>query len=565
VAKPVAGTLTVRKNKHLLLWSSVGTLALLVGVAVEQNYLQDWQLAQAAVAERLAPEPFEVELRQVVVPELGLADRCVSCHVGMAAGVTGIEGDRIYGAHPKVGHDPAKFGCTVCHGGQGRATSQSDAHGNVPHWPAPMIPRRRAQAGCGSCHAQVAVPSQPVLERGRAAFERNDCLSCHRIDGRGGTLRPSGSGGLEGPDLSRVGAAGYRDDWHEQHVEQHEQASSGPWMHAFRPVLAAERTLIEGYLATRSGAPDLVEAKALFHSLGCRGCHRAGGLGGDDGPDLARVGNKDPGQTSFAGVRGPPTLATWFGEHLQDPARVTAGSQMPALHLDAAQIDGLVLYLLSLRRSPVPEAYWPRDRMLAERFGRHEFATDAVTLYGALCGACHGPRGAGLRYPGTEPFPAVANPDFLTVADDRFIAATIREGRPGRRMPAWGSADGGLTDEHIDRLVAHLRELGGGEAYWSDGRARRWIDGDAKAGAELFAEQCASCHGSAGEGDEAPALANPKLLTHGSDTFFVETISRGRRGTTMEGFARGSLARRSLSNDEIEAIVAYIRTWEKQP
>jgi hypothetical protein len=82
-----------------------------------------------------------VQLRQVVNPQLGVADRCVSCHVAMAPGEQGVRGANM-APHPPVVHDPAEFGCTVCHGGQGQATEKADAHGDVHFWPEPMLPTR---------------------------------------------------------------------------------------------------------------------------------------------------------------------------------------------------------------------------------------------------------------------------------------------------------------------------------------------------------------------------------------------------------------------------------------
>jgi len=102
---------------------------------------------------------------------------------------------------------------------------------------------------------------------------------------------------------------------------------------------------------------------------------------------------------------------------------------MPVLSLTDEQIDGLVLYLQSLRRGTYPEAFWPKDRLLAQRFGEREFATDGATLYGTFCAACHGPNGEGMRYPGMAAFPAIGNPDFLAIASDRFIQATVQHGR----------------------------------------------------------------------------------------------------------------------------------------
>ena len=555
-------------SKHLLLWSSLAALALLVFAAVDENLLEDWRRVQRGYLARTpaaAEAGFAVQLRQIVVPGLDATDRCVSCHVGMAPGESALAGDRVTGKHPDVVHDPTEYGCTVCHSGQGRATEMAAAHGDVAHWPEPMIPQRYAYAGCGSCHTHLYVPELAQLKRGRALVERNDCLACHRLDGRGGTLRPGGTGGMEGPDLSRIGPRLAATDWYSGHLEarEAETAPASPWRTSFTEIAKEDRQAIDVLLASSVGAPGLVEAKATFHSLGCRGCHKVGGVGGDDGPDLTHEGALDPGQLDFSHVPGEKTIAGWHEAHFRAPGRVVPGSQMPYLGLTSGQIDRLTFYMMSLRRSDFPGTYWPKDRVRAERFGDREFALDGATLYGTFCAACHGPEGEGMRYPGMTAFPAIANEDFLRVASDAFIEETVSRGRPGRRMPAWGRAEGGLRPEEIDAVVAHVRTLGGGVAAEPDPRPARWAGEGAELGAPLYASSCASCHGAGGKGGEGPALNNQVLLKSATDTYLAETILRGRRGTSMEGFARSSPTRRSLTRDEAAWIVAYIRQWEK--
>ncbi len=90
----------MNKNKHLLLWSSLGVLALLIVAAVQENFLKQWREMQAAA--RTDTGPIDVHLRQVVVPKLRTVDRCVSCHVGMAPGEQGVTGARVVLAHPNV-------------------------------------------------------------------------------------------------------------------------------------------------------------------------------------------------------------------------------------------------------------------------------------------------------------------------------------------------------------------------------------------------------------------------------------------------------------------------------
>jgi len=215
------------------------------------------------------------------------------------------------------------------------------------------------------------------------------------------------------------------------------------------------------YLASRVGAPELVQGKAVFHSLGCRGCHKVAGVGGDDGPDLTSMGDRDPARLDFTRVPGEATVANWLAEHFRAPARVVPGSQMPAMGLTEPQVRGLVFYMLSLRRHDVRESLWPADRLRVERLDEREFAVDGATLFGTFCAACHGQSGEGRTYPGMVPFPAVGNPDFLAAASDEFISNTVTHGRPGRRMPAWGTKDGGLRPREIAVIVAHLRQTSG--------------------------------------------------------------------------------------------------------
>jgi len=601
-----------RRMKWWLLAVSLATLGLLVLAALAENVYPEWRqtrLAYARILEREATDArgqaiaaqFSVEPDQHVLPELRRVDRCVTCHAG-------IEDPRLanekhpFRAHPGnilASHPPKKFGCTICHQGQGQATVLPDAHGHVRFWAEPMIPTRYAYASCGACHTALRVPGLAELQRGQKLIERHDCLACHRIDGRGGTLRPGGAGGMEGPNLSHVGTAGFDAQWYEKHLKQSEQAIDGPWKTAFGPIEPDARKSIETYLASRVGAPRLVEAKALFHTLGCRGCHKIGGVGGDDGLDLTHTGEKDPARLNFTHVSGERTVAQWHAEHLRDPAKIVPGSKMPKLGLSEEQVDLLTLYLLSLRRKDLPESYVPKDRILAERLGEREFATDGATLFGTFCAGCHGPSGEGQWFPGATPFPAVGNADFLAVASNQFLAETIRRGRPGRRMPAWDAKSGGLRAEEIDEIIAHLRRLGGTPRVF-DGREpqtsqatpfakpqgvppsplsakpqgvpgsqehpqRRWVKADAEAGRQLFLRACSFCHGQQGEGVMAPALNNPALQSAATDDYFIETIGRGRRGTMMQGFRNPSPVHPTLSEDEIHAIVAHLRTWETKP
>jgi mono/diheme cytochrome c family protein len=90
------------------------------------------------------------------------------------------------------------------------------------------------------------------------------------------------------------------------------------------------------------------------------------------------------------------------------------------------------------------------------------------------------------------------------------------------------------------------------------------VKADFAVGQKLFAASCSGCHGAKGEGGEGPALNNQALLKAATDTYFVETIANGRQGTAMAGFATPSVARRAYSREDIEAVTAFLRTWEKE-
>jgi cytochrome c oxidase cbb3-type subunit 3 len=234
---------------------------------------------------------------------------------------------------------------------------------------------------------------------------------------------------------------------------------------------------------------------------------------------------------------------------------------MPAQGLSGKQVELLTFYMVSLRRGELPGAYLPKDRVRVSRFSEREFSSDGATVFGAFCSGCHGPEGKGLRAPGMASFPSIANQDVLDLVSDDFLMETVRRGRPGRRMPAWGTSQSGLRPEEIRAAVSHLRQLGGVE-HRPDSKPARWVKGDPRVGERLFAASCGGCHGKRGEGGDGPALNNQVLLETATDTFLAETIRRGRRDTDMKGFGEASPVRPTLNQAEIESVVAFLRTWQ---
>ena len=76
-------------------------------------------------------------------------------------------------------------------------------------------------------------------------------------------------------------------------------------------------------------------------------------------------------------------------------------------------------------------------------------------------------------------------------------------------------------------------------------------------GQEVYAENCASCHGFQGEGHadvvQAPALDESEHAWHHPDGQLQELLTNG--GTLMPAFGD------ELSDEEILAVIRYFQTW----
>ncbi len=85
-------------------------------------------------------------------------------------------------------------------------------------------------------------------------------------------------------------------------------------------------------------------------------------------------------------------------------------------------------------------------------------------------------------------------------------------------------------------------------------------------GAEMYGRMCVVCHGMSGEGykaDQAPAIGHSDYLAAAGDDYLFRTINDGRASTTMSawGFDHGG----PLKRRDVEATIAYMRTWQNEP
>jgi mono/diheme cytochrome c family protein len=447
-----------------------------LAIAPAAAHFSEWRAVQQrynVLARAAKLDPIEVRVRQMS-PSADVVDRCGSCHLG-AAGIAPMDGDPLFAPHPAIPHDPTRFGCTICHGGQGRALTMRAAHGRESNWDEPLLPRQHYEAGCGVCHSGFTVSEREGVASGQAF----------------------------------------------------------------------------------AGAPGLVEGKRLATRLGCRGCHRIGGVGGD-GPDLSDIGSRKVSDLDFSNVRGGRTLVDWLREELSDPLRLDPHSRMPNPGLEASQIDPLITYLLSLRTREIPVAFWPRDRVQGLLLRERDFGVDGRTLFDAFCSACHGSRGEGRVLGGTavEVAPAIGGASFVAIASDAFLRRTLREGRPDHRMPPWGASDSGLRPEEITAIIGYLRGLHPVPTSFDDVSASEI---DLTRGRSVFEGTCTPCHGDRGEGSAiGPPLAAADNPVTPRESAIYGTLMNGVEDTAMGTF-------RTLDAGTLRALIGAVQTLDRVP
>lgn len=192
-------------------------------------------------------------------------------------------------------------------------------------------------------------------------------------------------------------------------------------------------------------------------------------------------------------------------------------------------------------------------------------ASRAVTeqgyaAYGQFCKHCHGPKGRGdgavaAAFPGLA-FPVAGKPSFDLPDGELFHIIT--HGR--NNMPAHGAQ---IPEDERWALVHFLRDLQRTEIarlgplaeFPEDPRRLHLVS--AGYGKELYAENCASCHGPEGRLAKpgVPTLQSPAVLAMVEDDYYFGIIAHGRKGTQMPPWEK------ALTRTQIVSLIRHLRTW----
>ena len=187
---------------------------------------------------------------------------------------------------------------------------------------------------------------------------------------------------------------------------------------------------------------------------------------------------------------------------------------------------------------------------------------DFPVLFSQNCAGCHGIAGKG------SVAIALANPEYLALADDATVQQVVSHGRPGTPMPAFAKTAGGmLTDKQIDAITSGIR------SHWSkpgvfDGTNpppyAAKSTGDGQRGEVAYKTYCASCHGAAGRG-------GPKGSNITNDSFLALVSDQGLRTIVITGRPelgapdwRGNTPGKPMSDQEITDVIAWLAAHRVQ-
>jgi len=560
----------------------------------QQAYLNRALAMAKSDAERASIKAQSPKIEQTIVTAFGetRVDRCESCHAAVDDPRFADEkepltthpystamGDVLRNGRWERRHKFSDFACTTCHDGQGRGLEASDAHGEDPAWPSPMLgytPQadwrkenavhlqgaEYMQVNCAQCHTGKDFAGTALVSKGHELFFKTGCYGCHRIEGL--------SSGTLGPDLTEVGKERKLDYlWgHIVNPRDYTATSIMPQfklsdddrkalviflksrrgtslaespMESFAMKFAVQNPRPEGVTSidTKAVTPA-VRGEQLIQQYACLSCHKLADKDGGISPDLSYEGL----------MRGQP----WLMDHFHSPRSRVPDSNMPALGLPDEDFQAIAAYLLTCTTQPS--------------------ASTPAETYKILCSRCHGENGdgRGVNAIYLDPAPRdLTRAEFMVSKPQARFVQSIHDGVPGTSMPPWGKA---LSDEQINAELDYVFQAFVREKH-RDLKPRKVPEinpvpmsvDSVNRGEAIFQQRCTGCHGKKADGrgpnslDISPRtrnLRNTAFIQRVSDRRLFESIEYGVEGTAMPSWMDYG-----LSQNDVGDIVNDIRSLNK--
>jgi mono/diheme cytochrome c family protein len=390
---------------------SFGALLFFI-LSLWKDYNREWKVYQKGFKEmELAKAKDDAERRKVngqgyqfiqyVVADGERVDRCVMCHRGIED-PRFVDAPQPYTTHPSIPEHPfERFGCTVCHQGQGRATTYIDAHGGIKvregtvlpsgkvayieELKDPLLTGQYVQSSCGSCHIGVDLKEASLLTMGKRLFQEKGCMGCHQVTRVGGKV---------GPELTFIGEKRSEPEWHFKHFQAPNEVSPGTPMPSYKDLSEEELRALTVFMLSLKEIPFSLVAFAPL------------------GP-----------QTVVALVPPPPPPKD---EHWETPLQ------------------------MSRMKNPIPST--------------QESVAIGKRLYDKYCASCHGAtgKGDGEGAPIFKPRPAIfADAEMMEHETDGSLFWKIGNGRG--LMPGWNATMGEEERWHLVNYLRTFSKMGMGE------------------------------------------------------------------------------------------------------
>jgi mono/diheme cytochrome c family protein len=180
---------------------------------------------------------------------------------------------------------------------------------------------------------------------------------------------------------------------------------------------------------------------------------------------------------------------------------------------------------------------------------------EGKSLFDQTCLVCH--QADAIGKPGFAP--SLTNKEFLSISSDKFIEATIRDGRVGTGMPPFAH----LGRAKVQAISAYLRSFAVLPDRSAEVDSQPDAHGDPRLGKQWFDYICSTCHGVKGDGYAAggtgTAIGKLGFLGKVSDGYIRTTIKEGRSNTRMLGF-QGAAGLANLTDEEVDDIIVFLRS-----
>jgi cytochrome c2 len=328
-------------------------------------------------------------------------------------------------------------------------------------------------------------------ESGGALFRESRCITCHSVEGKGGSI---------GPDLGKVADKvsarwlfNFLKDPHYYQPETPMPKFGFNEQEIINIISYMFEEFVEEGAAEESEFRTLEEdfqkrGEQLFKKYGCLSCHQLSGYesGGKIGPDLTKIGSKDLDILNFGDQQNlKKSLPNWIFMKLKDPRFYDQEAKMPYYEFSDEEAAKITLALLSLIEEEIPPSK-VMESTHEDSFLPHGKVGEIFKKY--RCLSCHeiGGYGGTISHAPLDREGDQVQKSWLKKYLRRPYAIKVAY---AERMPKLK-----MTDDEI-KLLADYMELVFVDDSIPKNFEKSFMIGDVEKGKNVFDDKgCISCH-----------------------------------------------------------------------